>query len=118
MYDTYHYIKSLSICIYLLYRYLLIVMHGPYLTSVIFFLESNIFYVAKSECKSVLIAILMVEMDSTPSETFGAPPKIPELDNRNLDFEKLQPIFFKLLRKKSITSDPNRQVLDHAIQNK
>ena len=51
----------------------------------IFLRKFNIFYFAKSECNYVLISILMVEIDSTPSKTPGA-PKIPKVDNCNLDF--------------------------------
>ena len=46
------------------------------------------FYFVKLECNYVLIPILMVEMDSAPSKAPDA-PKIPKIDNCNLDFSKI-----------------------------
>ena len=48
----------------------------------------------------------MVETDSAPSKTRGA-PKIPELDSYNLYFEKFRPYFFKTLLEKFVNSNPN-----------
>lgn len=50
------------------------------------------FFFNKSNCGSVWIIFLMVEMDSAPSRTLGA-PKILKLDSCNQDFEKNSEFF-------------------------
>lgn len=68
--------------------------------------DSGVFQFANSEFYSVLITILTVKMDSAPSKIPGA-PIILELDNYNLDFEKIWPDFFKIVPKKFVHSGPN-----------
>ena len=80
----------------------------------IFFLESDVFYFAKSECNYVFIPILMVEMDSTPSKPLGH-PKFQNLKTVTWIFKNADQILSKSCLKNQRIRTQIIKILDYAI---